>query len=297
MAVEPFISSAPCDAKGGSSWFPMEDLETFDGFPDDQDLPDIPAVPGTADPAPSQCWGGELSGDATHCTPGFVPGSNHLKSKWCAHCTQFGIVVAASRVRAIGTELHGTITNGRGSGMYMHLPVQPADAAQPARAPPRYRLINQTKDCRGPRMVVFENPTPPPELEDLWSPMPPGVVRDGERVHLKLGQGTIIPVLPPGATLGGPSREGSTSRSSPAPAPAATAVAVAATAATSALPRAPPAALAPGAQPGALPSAPAPPGAHPPLPGDLLHLLAGDGTVDAEPPGGASASTPPEPPN
>ena len=43
--------------------------------PDDQDLPDIPAVPGTADPAPSQCWGGELSGDATHCTPGFVPGS------------------------------------------------------------------------------------------------------------------------------------------------------------------------------------------------------------------------------
>ena len=193
----------------------MEDLETFDGFPDDQDLPDIPAVPGTADPAPSQCWGGELSGDATHCTPGFVPGSNHLKSKWCAHCTQFGIVVAASRVRAIGTELHGTLTNGRGSGMYMHLPVQPADAAQPARAPPRYRLINQTKDCRGPRMVVFENPTPPPELEDLWSPMPPGVVRDGERVHLKLGQGTIIPVLPPGATLGGPSREGSTSRSSP----------------------------------------------------------------------------------
>ena len=154
----------------------MEDLETFDGFPDDQDLPDIPAVPGTADPAPSQCWGGELSGDARHCTPGFVPGSNHLKSKWCAHCTQFGIVVAASRVRAIGTELHGTLTNGRGSGMYMHLPVQPADAAQPARAPPRYRLINQTKDCRGPRMVVFENPTPPPELEDLWSPMPPGVV-------------------------------------------------------------------------------------------------------------------------
>ena len=100
----------------------MEDLETFDGFPDDQDLPDIPAVPGTADPAPSQCWGGELSGDATHCTPGFVPGSNHLKSKWCAHCTQFGIVVAASRVRAIGTELHGTLTNGRGSGMYiLHL--------------------------------------------------------------------------------------------------------------------------------------------------------------------------------
>ena len=93
-------------------------------------------------------------------------------------------MVAAPRVRAIGTELHGTITNGRGSGMYMHLPVQPADAAHPARAPPRYRLINQTKDCRGPRMVVFENPTPPPELEDLWSPMPPGVVRDGERVLL-----------------------------------------------------------------------------------------------------------------
>ena len=46
----------------------MEDLETFDGFPDDQDLPDIPAVPGTADPAPSQCWGGELSTDES-CSP------------------------------------------------------------------------------------------------------------------------------------------------------------------------------------------------------------------------------------
>ena len=52
----------------GYAWFPMEDLETFDGFPDDQDLPDIPAVPGTADPAPSQCWGGELSTDES-CSP------------------------------------------------------------------------------------------------------------------------------------------------------------------------------------------------------------------------------------
>ena len=66
-----------------------------------------------------------------------------------------------------------------------------------ARAPPRYRSDQPDEGLRGPRMPSSSNPTPPPELEDLWSPMPPGVVRDGERVHLKLGQGDDHPGVAP----------------------------------------------------------------------------------------------------
>ena len=187
----------------------------FAGLAGDEEPPSGPTVPLT-DYVVGPCWGAQLCGSAALCTPDFVPGKNHLKSKWCAHCTAHGVPVAAARVRAIDASLHATLANARGIGLYTKLPT--AEGVLLTAPPARYRLINQTKECKGARLVVFEEAAPPTELEDLWAPMPPDIVRDGW-VHLRLSQGTIIPVLHGSASSGaGPSSAATPPPPMPSPA-------------------------------------------------------------------------------
>ena len=99
--------------------------------------------------ADTGCWGAALISTADGCTRGFIPGKGHLKNKFCPDCVQHGIFVDARRVRAITESMHGEFANARGAGLWTTIRTQD-------QVDHRYRLVNQTHLCKGPRLVVFE---------------------------------------------------------------------------------------------------------------------------------------------
>ena len=91
----------------------------------------------------SGCWGMQLSG--RECTPGFQVGQGHFKNKFCTHCRQHGLSIAARRVRLATPALFKN-TNGR--------------SAWTAGS----RVVNQTAKCIGPSAIIFKEEVPD-ELE------------------------------------------------------------------------------------------------------------------------------------
>ena len=110
--------------------------------------------------ADTGCWGAALISTADGCTRGFIPGKGHLKNKFCPDCVQHGIFVDARRVRAITESMHGEFANARGAGLWTTIRTQD-------QVDHRYRLVNQTHLCKGPRLVVFEA-EPPHSV--AWAP-------------------------------------------------------------------------------------------------------------------------------
>jgi len=133
--------------------------------------------------ADTGCWGAALISTTDGCTRGFIPGKGHLKNKFCPDCVQHGIFVDARRVRAITESMHGEFANARGAGLWTTIRTQD-------QVDHRYRLVNQTHLCKGPRLVVFEA-EPPHSV--AWAPWATAeFVVDGF-VHLRLGLGTLVP--------------------------------------------------------------------------------------------------------
>ena len=142
----------------------------------------------SANKAPAlTCWGAVISGNTERCVPGFQPTGSHLLDKACAYCRSDGFYLPLACVRALHPEQHANFTNGHGAGLFSK--VQPGL--------PAYRVINHTRDCSGPWLVLFESP-PPPELDSQsnWAPIPLGWIKDEQFVRLWPCNGTFVAKQP-----------------------------------------------------------------------------------------------------
>ena len=57
------------------------------------------------------CWGAELMGDSSRCTPDFSMGKAHMKNKFCEVC-KAGIDIPVSRVRVVPDSVKELVKNG-----------------------------------------------------------------------------------------------------------------------------------------------------------------------------------------
>merc|ERR1711968_52755 len=92
------------------------------------------------------CWIGELKGSSTGCTPNFVPGNTHFKTKVCPACQETTIRVPASRVRALTPSLYLKFPNSITAGFWTRAPEELGGG--------KYRLANNTQTCHGPRLLI-----------------------------------------------------------------------------------------------------------------------------------------------
>ena len=86
-------------------------------------------------------------------------------------------------MRAIDEASHDEFANARGAGLWTTVRTHDQEDH-------RYRVVNQTHLCRGPRLLVFAGEPP---HSSAWAPWAAGdFVVDGF-VHLRLGLGTLVP--------------------------------------------------------------------------------------------------------
>jgi len=98
--------------------------------------------------------------------PGFnaTPRSAHMKNKFCPQC-RIGFTISADRVFCLRPEDVDRYDNTSCSGVWK---TRVFDTTA------RYRLINQTMHCRGPRLVVLEGPMP---IDHAFDVLPAAWVR------------------------------------------------------------------------------------------------------------------------
>ena len=116
--------------------------------------------------------------DDTHATAGFA-------SKFCEECRE-RVVVSASRVRALTDDLAPRFCNRRSHGIWN------SDAANVAQG--RYRVLNNTRGCTPPALVLFESEAPSsPTLTDV----PSKWLSDQGSVLFTVSRGTLVPLVNP----------------------------------------------------------------------------------------------------
>ncbi|EOD20564.1 hypothetical protein EMIHUDRAFT_101887 [Emiliania huxleyi CCMP1516] len=108
-----------------------------------------------------KCWGDVVSGGALGCEA-LPPQASRaaFSEKFCGRCRQRGVFVPASRVRMPIGAGSGEIANSHGPGFW--------NEPSPASRWPAHRVVNQTSDCSGPRLVILkdESPVPLPGLAE-----------------------------------------------------------------------------------------------------------------------------------
>jgi len=92
-----------------------------------------------------ECWGKILAGRPCRCGDYNSRGQSPFYSRFCAACHHHGILVPADRVRMLSTP--PSLANSASNGVWSE-----------HRVLPRYRIVNQTKRCRGPPVIIFEAP-------------------------------------------------------------------------------------------------------------------------------------------
>ena len=137
------------------------------------------------------CWGAQLRGDASLCSPGFAGGTAHFKNKFCPACKTGSFEIPVSHIRALPRSWHPdaasldlklSLSNGHSVGFWKTLP--DGDG--------RFRFVNNTLDCAGPQLVVFRE-MPKPQLQ--WGVLPERWVENGF-VTLQVAKGTLVPRVP-----------------------------------------------------------------------------------------------------
>jgi hypothetical protein len=128
-------------------------MEQREAFPESAAyLPEPQAV--FLDHAASQaCWGAQLQGDASRCTPGFTGGTAHFKNKFCLACRTGEFQIPISRVCALPPDFLSEhekvegkrlLSNGKRTGFWKIWP----------RGEGRFRFVNNTLECSGPQVRV-----------------------------------------------------------------------------------------------------------------------------------------------
>ena len=127
------------------------------------------------------CWGAQIQCvSAEWCSPSFLAGARHFKTKFCCHCRQ-EMAVPVERVRALNDRLETIFVNRNNGGLWTSLPEHLGGG--------RYRVINHSKGCIGAHLVIFETAAPAMD----WPPLPQSWVSDDGHVHLFLSKGTLVP--------------------------------------------------------------------------------------------------------
>jgi hypothetical protein len=130
---------------------------------------------------PRCCWGAQIQCvSADLCTPRFVAGPRHFKTKFCANCRQ-ATAVSVRRIRALDNGLELIFRNNHQGGLWTPLPDRLGGG--------KYRVINHSKGCIGPSLVVFAEAAP--SLE--WPPLPEEWISEDGHVHLFVSKGTLVP--------------------------------------------------------------------------------------------------------
>ena len=129
------------------------------------------------------CWGALLRGTAQHCTPNFAVGKSRFHDKFCPACSSAtGMAVPAERIKAVPVWCHKARTNSRTNGFWnAHVSF-----------PSRFRVINNTVQCVGPELIVFEQPPGP-----AAGPFPTCDFTEwvcNGCIFLRVSKGTLVPV-------------------------------------------------------------------------------------------------------
>jgi hypothetical protein len=93
------------------------------------------------------------------------------------------MAVPATRVRELNEELSYVLENRRSNGMWTVAPKRMGSF--------RFRIINNTKECAPPHLVVFEK-SPPSCVS--WMQPDPALVDDDGMVQLCISKGTAVPI-------------------------------------------------------------------------------------------------------
>eukprot|EP00964_Phaeocystis_antarctica_P117446 scaffold81285_cov63-Phaeocystis_antarctica.AAC.2 len=100
----------------------------------------------------NQCWGAQLQLNCgAGCTPDFLPGKLHFKSKFCDNCRD-SILVPQDRVRALSAELAACFVNKRSEGFWNSAPKSMGGG--------QYRILNNTAGSIGPWIALFRDQPP-----------------------------------------------------------------------------------------------------------------------------------------
>ena len=130
------------------------------------DSTDSAAAPSSSSPSRSPplppCWGAQLTGSSASCCDDFVGGSNHFKNKFCSNCSR-GMEIKTGNVRALVPELEEAFANKKSAGFWK--------CATQGHTTYDYRIVNNTCDCSGPKLIIFRGT--PPDMNYPPLPVPP----------------------------------------------------------------------------------------------------------------------------
>ena len=93
------------------------------------------------------------------------------------------MAVPVTRVRVLTDEVACMLENRRSSGMWTTAPERMGSF--------RFRIINNTKECHPPCLVVFEKP-PPRRVP--WTTLDPALLDENGMVQLCVSKGTAVPI-------------------------------------------------------------------------------------------------------
>lgn len=133
------------------------------------------------------CWGSELQGKCVALKSGCIGkfpncfGAKNFKTKFCENCCN-GMRVSCATVFVLGDGLLQKLTNRRAEGIW--------SVTKFHNELVRYRVINNTKGCVGPKVVIFKEV--PLELD--FTPLPEGWVSADGFVNVCVSKGTIVPM-------------------------------------------------------------------------------------------------------
>lgn len=141
-----------------------------------------------------ECWGAQLTGNLGNCTPGYQRGSKHQKNKFCSSCRRC-LSFPVERVCALRPELHGEFVNSWGSGVWAQ--------SQGKYGSMKFRVLNHTNTCHGPRVLLFQKQPAPGLIDVLGGPLPDTWVQTRGVVDMFVSKGTLIPLACVPPTKGG----------------------------------------------------------------------------------------------
>ena len=139
----------------------------------------------------SSCWGSELHGAPLPCDKRFTISGSHLKDKFCPSCHENGILVPAHRIRAIRHDHESAFSNSPAGALWTATPALEGLSG--------YRVVNHTRGCTKPPLLVFREALPP-SSDDInagaWTALPAGWLRYGTHIRLWPSRGTFVPTRP-----------------------------------------------------------------------------------------------------
>lgn len=146
------------------------------------------------EPGPERrCWGYIISGGTTCCTPGFKSAMGHFKNKLCPACKSIGLKVEGERAFML------VIPDGTPADAYTN---PCSHGCWSEKDGVHYRIVNQTKKCKGWPFVLLKDATARPNGFNLH-PVPSSYLLESGHLHLVVSGGTLRPsTLVPSAYQG-----------------------------------------------------------------------------------------------